>query len=147
MAAGHVTGLFQATKSVLSATIILLVPFYLFHSISISSSVERSSFKRGSIDFLYFLILMSGLIYFFAIVLKINFLSNIYIYAMYYYYGRIHSNRIIIINFLPMRASFMIWYLFFYAQVHFADLVDIWQSRLEELLAKYCHWAYSLLYL
>ncbi len=111
MATGNITGLFQATKLVLSATIIFLVLLFLSCSISISSSVERSSFKRGSIDFLYFLILMSGLIYFFAIVLKINFLSNIYIYAMYYYYGRIHSNRIIIINFLPMRASFMIWYL------------------------------------
>jgi len=54
--------------------------------------------------------MMSGLIFFFAILLKINFLSNIFIYAMYYYYGRIHSDRIIIINFLPMRASFMIWY-------------------------------------
>ena len=32
------------------------------------------------------------------------------VYAMYYYYGRIHSNRIIIVNFLPMRASFFIWY-------------------------------------
>lgn len=42
--------------------------------------------------------------------LKINFLSNIFIFSMYYYYGRIHSNQIVIINLLPMRASFMIWY-------------------------------------
>ncbi len=82
------------------------------YSINISSSVERSSFKRGSIDFSYFLVLMCTLIYFFAILLKISFLSGIFIYAMYYYYGRIHSNRIIIVNFLPMRASFLIWYYF-----------------------------------
>jgi hypothetical protein len=50
------------------------------------------------------------MIYAFAICLKISFLSGIFIYAMYYYYGRIHSNRIIIVNFLPMRASFLIWY-------------------------------------
>ncbi len=87
----------------------------LLYSINISSSVERSSFKRGSIDFLYFLCLLCLMIYAFAICLKISFLSGIFIYAMYYYYGRIHSNRIIIVNFLPMRASFLIWYILFYS--------------------------------
>lgn len=110
MAINNVIRLFQATKPLLFAPIILFVKLYLTQSINISSSVERSSFKRGSIDFLYFLMMMSAMIWIFAILLKINFLSNIYIYAMYYYYGRIHSDRIIIINFLPMRASFMIWY-------------------------------------
>lgn len=110
MAPHNLPSMLQKSKPLLPRSALLLVHFNSSISGSISSSIERSSFKRGSIDFMYFLILMFLFIYFFAILLKINFLSNIFLFAMYYYYGRTHSNQMVIINLLPMRASFMIWY-------------------------------------
>lgn len=78
-------------------------------SIQVSSSIEKTAFKRGSIDYLYFLTVGLALIYTMAIIFKIGYLGSIYEYALFYYFGRINTDRLLIINFIPVRAPYCIW--------------------------------------
>lgn len=46
-----------------------------------------------------------------AFILGISSLNGIYIYSLFYYYGRVHSDRIIFINLIPIRAPYCLWFL------------------------------------
>ena len=81
------------------------------YSLYISSSIEKNGFKRGSIDYLYFTCLCLLLIYSSAILFGISSLTGVYLYSLYYYFGRIHTERLIIINFIPIRAPYCLWFL------------------------------------
>lgn len=60
---------------------------------------------------MYYNILCFGMIYILAIVFGISSLNGIYLHALFYYFGRIHSDRLIIINFIPIRAPYCLWFL------------------------------------
>ena len=77
----------------------------------VSSSIEKNGFKRGIIDYLYFNLLCFGIIYALAFSFGISSLTGIYRYSLFYYFGRVHSDRLIIINFIPIRAPYCLWFM------------------------------------
>ena len=78
-----------------------------------SNSFEKSGLKRGSIDYLYMLLLLHVILFFFASVFKIYSLNDIFMFVLYYLNGRKDRNQIIIINFMPIRSPYLVWYLIF----------------------------------
>ena len=85
--------------------------YNLWFSLYVSSSIEKNGFKRGSVDYLFFTCICLGMIYTSAIILGISSLTGVYLYSLYYYFGRIHTERLIIINFIPVRAPYCLWFL------------------------------------
>jgi hypothetical protein len=84
---------------------------YIIESLFVSSSVEKNGFKRGSIDYLYFCFMSFGLIYLTSFIVGISSLSGIYLHSLLYYFGRTHSDRFIIVNFIPIRAPYCLWFI------------------------------------
>lgn len=83
---------------------------YLTHprSYHMLKNLERG-FNRGSIDFLYLIVVICTLLYSVAWALSINYLGLIFKYVIYYLYGRTNYDHIVHINLIPIRAPFLIW--------------------------------------
>ncbi len=72
-------------------------------------NLERG-FNRGSIDFLYLVFLILSILYGFAWAFGINHLGIIFKFVIFYMYGRTNSDHEVQLNFIPVRAPFVIWY-------------------------------------
>lgn len=72
-------------------------------------NLERGGFNRGSVDFLFLILVIIFIIYIFAWFLSINHLGIIFKYVLYYLYGRTNYQQILLINLIPIRAPFLIW--------------------------------------
>ena len=72
-------------------------------------NLERG-FNRGSVDFLFNIVLILGTLYALAFAFSIGYLGIIFKYVIYYLFGRTNSEHFIMINLIPMRAPFLIWY-------------------------------------
>jgi hypothetical protein len=77
-----------------------------------SISLEKG-FKRGSVDYLYFNIIILLPLYVTAVVFKIYSLHGIYTFILYYLVGKKHRNMMFFINIVPVRAPYLVWYLMF----------------------------------
>jgi hypothetical protein len=76
-------------------------------------ALEKSGFKRGSVDYLYFNILVLVPLYVSATIFKIYSLNDIYTFVLYYLNGRKDRDQLFIINFIPIRGPYLVWYLVF----------------------------------
>ena len=72
-------------------------------------NLERGGFGRGSVDFLYVVSVILGVLYGLGWYLGISHLGGIFKHTIYYLYGRTNYDHIIHINLIPMRAPFLIW--------------------------------------
>jgi len=72
-------------------------------------NLERGGFRRGSIDFLFIIVLICSTLYGLSIVFTINYLGPIFKYTIYYIYGRNNHDQLVLINFLPIRAPYLLW--------------------------------------
>ena len=79
-------------------------------SYHILKNLERGLHK-GSIDFLFLMLLLSTTLEIFAVMFTINHLGVIFKYAIYYLYGRSNQENVIMVNFMLIRAPYLIWYL------------------------------------
>ena len=57
------------------------------------------------------LFLLHLVLFVFASIFKIYSLNDIFMFVLYYLNGRKDMNQIIIINFLPIRSPYLVWYL------------------------------------
>lgn len=71
-------------------------------------NLERG-FNRGSIDFLYLVVVVCLVLYTLATLLSISYMGLIYKYVFYYLYGRTNYDQFLQINLIPIRAPFLIW--------------------------------------
>jgi hypothetical protein len=78
-------------------------------SYSILKNLERG-LHRGSVDFLFLMVLLCAALEILAAVLSINHLGVIFKYAIYYLYGRANEDNVLMVNLMLLRAPYLIWY-------------------------------------
>ena len=74
-------------------------------------NLERGLHK-GSLDFLYLMTVLWTVLQTLAATFTINHLGNIFKYTIYYLYGRSNEDNVVMVNLMPIRAPYLIWYTF-----------------------------------
>lgn len=91
MATGDLPVLHQVVQHPVDPEDLHIVPVGSIGSIWISSAIEKNGFKRGSVDYLYFICVKMLIIYALAFAFGISSLHEIYWSSLLYYYGRVYT--------------------------------------------------------
>jgi hypothetical protein len=81
-----------------------------YASYNILKNLERG-LHRGSVDFLFLMCVLCGVLELLAAVFTINHLGIIFKYAIYYLYGRSNEGNVVMVNLMFVGAPYLIWYL------------------------------------
>jgi hypothetical protein len=81
---------------------------------------------RGSIDFLFLVMVLCTVLDIIAAFFTINHLGVIFKYAIYYLYGRTNEDNLIMVNLIFLRAPYLIWFSCYYSG-SYSSLTGCWR--------------------